>query len=88
VNLLNKVYNGDTPLRKINSSELKNKLRKEIREFYDLLIKYFEFNDNEARNEALSEIKNKLHSNSEFCIFKHWLIKNKNYKDLFDLIRV
>jgi hypothetical protein len=88
VELLNKIYNGTTPLGEMNSDEIKSKLRNEMRRFYELLLKYIECNVEEMRLKALEEIEESLHQGSEFCIFKHWFIKKQGYEELSNLIRV
>jgi hypothetical protein len=77
VDLLLEVYNGTTPLKKIESANLRSKLLKEIRDFQTLL---FEFYDDSYNAEEKEEIKNKiirqLRPTSNFTAFKKWIIKD------------
>ena len=74
--LLLEVYNGTTPLKKIESSNLRNKLLAEIKSFQKYLIEYFEdTNDEEDKKYFLLKIKGHLNAASNFTSFKRWIIK-------------
>ncbi len=74
--LLLKVYNGTTPLKMIESSNLRNKLLEEIKSFQENLIDYFkDTTDAEGKEYLLFKIKGHLHPASNFTAFKRWIIK-------------
>jgi len=78
--LLLKVYNGTTTLKKIESSNLRNRLLKEIKSFQENLIDYFEETiDLETKEYLLMKIKSHLHSGSDFTSFKRWIIKENEF---------
>jgi hypothetical protein len=73
--LLLDIYNGTTPLGKIEASNLRNKLLKEIFEFQGHLIDYFkDTNDDEDRKHFLIKIKGHLDKASNFTAFKRWIV--------------
>ena len=81
--LLNEVYNGTTPLKKIESANLRNKLLEEIKAFQDYLIDYFKDTaDHEDKEYLLLKIKGHLNAASNFTSFKRWIIKENDI--LFD----
>jgi hypothetical protein len=75
--LLLAVYNGTTtPLKKLESANLRNKLLEEIKLFQQNLIDYF--NDtNDANDKAyfLRKIKRHLNTASSFTAFKRWIVR-------------
>jgi hypothetical protein len=77
IDLLLEVYNGSTPLKKIESGNLRSKLLKEIRSFQDLL---FDFYDDTFNDEEKIEIKNKiirqLRPMTNFTAFKKWVLRD------------
>lgn len=79
INLLLEIYNGTTPLKKIESANLRNKLLREIRDFQNLLFEYY---DDGYTNEERAVIKNKidrhLRPTSNFTAFKKWVIRDNN----------
>lgn len=78
INLLEAVYNGTTSQKQLESSNLRDKLGKEMKEFNDLLHQYFFTNgleDSEKRNLKI-DIKRKLSAQSPFTAFKIGVIKS------------
>jgi len=74
--LLLKVYNGNTPLKRIESSNLRNRLLDEIKSFQDNLIDYFKDTiDDKEKEYLLFKIKRHLNSASNFTSFKRWIIR-------------
>ena len=74
--LLLKVYNGTTPLKMIESSNLRNSLLNEIKVFQEILIDYFQnTNDAEDKKYLLYKIKGHLNAASNFTSFKRWIVK-------------
>jgi hypothetical protein len=73
--LLEKCFNGEhTPQKKLESSNLRSMLLKEIKKFQDLIFDYFEYND----NSYLIKIKYELSNKSAFTAFKRWIIRDSN----------
>jgi hypothetical protein len=76
VNLLNKCYNGEhTPQKKLESSNLRAKLIKEIRVFQELIFEYEEI----GSELLLEKIKFHLNNKSSFTAFKRWMIRDNEY---------
>lgn len=82
--LLLAVYNGTTPLKLIESSNLRDKLLDEIIDFRKFLINYFKYGDSEEDREYhLVRIKAHLNKDSSFTAFKRWIIRNN--EKLFEI---
>lgn len=77
VKLLDEIYNGTTTLKTVEAGNLRAKLLKEVREFYDLL---FEYNDALGTDEeiasAKARIERQLRSGSAFTAFKRWIVRD------------
>lgn len=77
--LLNKVYNGHTPIKELEAHNLRNDLIKTIREFQELIIDYY---SGTLIPEALENIHLKIRSHinpvSNFTAFKRWIIRNNS----------
>ena len=74
--LLLAVYNGTTTLKKIEASNLRNKLLDEVCEFQQLLIDYFkDTNDDDDVEYYKRKIKGHLKTGSNFTAFKNWIVK-------------
>jgi len=74
--LLEKCFNGEhTGQKKLESSNLRNLLLKEIRKFQELLFDYEEDND----EYYLVKIKCELSNKSAFTAFKRWMIRDNEY---------
>lgn len=73
--LLMDIYNGRTPLGKIEATNIRNKLLDEICDFQGHLIDFFkDTNDEDDREHYLIEIKRHLNKASSFTAFKRWII--------------
>lgn len=86
VNLLNDVYNGTTKLKTIESSNLRNSILSEIKEFQKYLFLYFEdgFTDDD-KVLFLANIKKHLSKSSNFTAFKRTIVReNEVMKDEFE----
>lgn len=86
--LLNRIYNGHTKLKKIESANIRSAILLEIKKFQDVLIKYFEVNNPEYKERLYFELDEHLNSSSPFCSFKRWIIRRNptmysQLKDLF-----
>jgi uncharacterized protein (TIGR02646 family) len=76
IELLNKSFNGEHTAQKIlESSNLRAKLLKEIREFQELLFNYDDMED----EDDLKKIKFHLSNKSSFTAFKRWIIRDNQY---------
>jgi hypothetical protein len=71
--LIDRVFNGEnTAQKKLESSNLRAKLLKEIREFQELLFEYDEYRD----ESVLNKIEFHLNNKSAFTAFKRWIIRD------------
>lgn len=78
-NLLNDVYNGTTKLKTIESSNLRNSILLEIKDFQKYLFLYFE--DGFAEDDKtffLANIKKHLSKSSNFTAFKRTIIREND----------
>ena len=74
-NLLEKCFNGDhTSQKKLESSNLRATLLKEITVFQQVLFEYFESQD----DYFLNKIKYHLNNQSSFTAFKRWIIRDNS----------
>jgi len=74
--LLEKCFNGEhTGQKKLESSNLRSLLLKEIRKFQELLFDYEEDND----DYYLVKIKYELSNKSAFTAFKRWIVRDNDY---------
>lgn len=79
VTLLDKIYNGSTVNKRLESENIKKKIMREIQSFENLIFEYV-YN---SKKELAEEIKEKLSRKSAFSAFKRWIIKNNTrYKEL------
>lgn len=85
VELLLEVYNGTTPLKIIESDNIRKSLRRELLNFRDSLERYIDGCDEEEEREYhLENIKAHLQKSSAFTAFKRWLVKNSpEYRETF-----
>jgi len=77
LDLLNKAYNGSTPLKKLESANLRNLLLKEIRSFNDYLFKYFEEIPPAQKEYFKNLIIASASRSAPFAAFKRWIIRDK-----------
>jgi uncharacterized protein (TIGR02646 family) len=76
VELLNRCYNGEhTAQKRLESSNLRVKLIKEIRVFQELIFEYEDFES----DITLEKIKFHLSNKSPFTAFKRWIIRDSEY---------
>lgn len=77
--LLLAVYNGTTPLKTIESANLRNQLLEEIWKFQEFLREYFsDTNTPEDREYFLIKIRGHLSRGSNFTAFKRWIIRDND----------
>lgn len=75
VELLNKVYEGTTAMKKLECLNIKKELRKEIQKFINAINEYEE-TDGEDKEDAKALINKELRSNSPFAAFKRWIVRD------------
>jgi uncharacterized protein (TIGR02646 family) len=74
--LLLAIYNGTTPLKKLESVNLRKCILNEIEDFQQLLLTYFDDTISEERKQSLlSKICMHIGRESHFTAFKRWIIK-------------
>lgn len=79
VELLRKVYNGTTEMKKLECLNMRKELRIELSKFVDILNEYWEA-DGEAKEDAKFLIIKNLKSSSPFAAFKRWMIRDNKEK--------
>lgn len=85
VDLLNKVYNGTTAMKKLESCNIRIELRKEISKFIDAINEYIEA-DGDDKEDAKEFIVRQLKFNSPFAAFKRWIVRD-NRDDLSEFLQ-
>ncbi len=87
VELLDKCYNGTTPLKNIDSNNIKEQILEEIKKFQEYIESYFESLDLDYLDDIKHferKIKHGLSKKSKYTSFKRWIIKdNKNLDKVF-----
>jgi hypothetical protein len=89
VTLLNRIYNGNTPLKVIGAENLKAKITSEIAYFQGLLTDYFSSKTDEEENKKIkNDVIDHLSPSSHFTAFKRWVIRenNKYYSEFRDYL--
>lgn len=88
IQLLQDVYYGTTPQKKIEAKVIRKKLRKELHDFKDSVREYQEA-EGEEKEDLLFLIKKELKSSSAFTAFKRWLIRDNGeyYPELAVLLK-
>lgn len=79
VDLLNKVYNGTTSAKKLESFNIKKQLREELQNFIGYINEYSE-SEGEEREDIMFLIKKELKPSSSFTAFKRWIIRDNKDK--------
>jgi uncharacterized protein (TIGR02646 family) len=74
--LLDKVYNGTTPMKDLESDNIRRILLDELIKFQNMIYQYYYDLDDEDKYIMLSKIKKQLKSDSQFTAFKRWIIKD------------
>lgn len=87
--LLQEVYYGATPQKKIEAKILRRTLRKELSEFKEYVREYQEA-EGEEREDLRYLLKQQLGDSSPFAAFKRWLIKDnkETYPELLAYIHL
>ncbi len=79
IQLLYAAYNGTTPIKSLESSNLRDKLIHEILDFQNYLHKYFqEETEEEDKEQCRKKILAHLKPFSAFTAFKRWIIKRNS----------
>lgn len=92
VQLLVEIFNGTTPLKVIESSNIRKTLLKDILDFQKQLRKYVECDkkniedkSDEEREKYSRRIKKHLTGSSAFTAFKRWIVKeNPVFREIFE----
>lgn len=74
--LLLAIFNGSTPLKTIESANLRDLLLQEIKVFQSALIAYYESNSEAEHDEHRQKITRHLDKSSHFTAFKRWIIRD------------
>lgn len=85
VELLTKVYEGTTDMKKLESCNIRKELRKEIANFIEAINEY-ESSDGDDKEDAEMLIKRQLKANSPFTAFKRWIIRD-NKENLSEFLQ-
>ena len=80
IKLLQEVYYGSTPQKRMEAKILRRILRKELSEFKEYVREYREAEDDE-KEDLKYLIKQQLENSSPFAAFKRWLIRDN--KDMY-----
>jgi uncharacterized protein (TIGR02646 family) len=74
------IFNGTTPLKKLESDNLRAKLLKEVQDFQESLTAYCcdPSLDSSDKERLLRKIKYHLHASSSFTSFKRWIIRDND----------
>ncbi|MCI8899854.1 MAG: hypothetical protein HFH76_04350 [Lachnospiraceae bacterium] len=75
VRLLQEVYYGSTPQKKMEATILRRILRKELSEFKEYIREYREA-EGEEKEDLMSLLQRQLRDSSPFAAFKRWLIRD------------
>jgi HNH endonuclease len=83
IELLLQLYNGTTPQKVMEASNLREKLIEEICDFQHQLCEYYGDSE-EEKNDLLKRIKRHLSKKSAFTAFKRWIVmENETFKTDF-----
>lgn len=87
VKLLQEVYYGSTPQKKMEAKILRRILRKELSKFKEYVREYKEAEDEEKEDLKLL-LYQQLKDSSPFAAFKRWLIRDnkESYPELLEYI--
>ena len=75
IDLLKKVYNGTTAMKKMESVNIKKELRNEIIKFINVINEYWDA-EGEDKEDAKYLIIRELKSSSPFAAFKRWMVRD------------
>lgn len=79
VDLLKKVYDGTTSMKKLEALNIRKELRRELQKFINAINEYDE-TDGADKEDAEMLIIRELKSNSPFAAFKRWIIRDNKEK--------
>ena len=87
IKLLQEVYYGSTPQKKMESTILRRMLRKEFSAFKEYVREYYEAED-EEKEDLKYLLQKELRDSSPFAAFKRWLIRDNRevYAELLGYI--
>lgn len=75
VRLLQDVYNGTTPLKKLESSNLMKSVWAELNKLIDLIQEYYCSEEGESREYLTALLRNRLSRASAYASIKRWYVK-------------
>jgi len=82
VELLGKIFNGHTSVKKIEAGNLRQELIRELQDFSMLLSSFYENEFNESlREDYKLKIAAELDSSSKFTAFKRWIIRGNEERN-------
>ncbi|MBU3204401.1 hypothetical protein [Clostridium algidicarnis] len=84
VELLEKIYNGTTQMKILESSNIRKELRNEILDFIKAINEYYSA-EGEDKEDAKFLIKRNLKASSPFAAFKRWIIRD-NKENLLEFL--
>jgi len=77
IDFLEKVYNGSTPLKLLESANLRALLLKDIKQFQEHLFQYFKPIPDAQKEYIKNLIISEISKSSPFAAFKRWIIKDR-----------
>ncbi len=85
VKLLQDVFYGTTPQKKLEARNLRNKLRRDLSAFKEYIREYQDAEDDE-KEDLLCKIKQELKAGAGFVAFKRWLLRDhpEAFQDLME----
>ena len=86
--LLNDVYYGKTPQKKVESKLIRCEIRRQMLDFENYIGEYLELEDGEDKKDLYCKIEKELKNASEYTAFKRWFIRDNQElcKDLLTLL--
>lgn len=87
VELLNKVYNGSTILKKADAKNYIKAIQCELQHLETLLKNYHDSDDIELKNYYKNLIIKQLQRKEPFFAFKRWYLEDENCRDFLDMIK-
>lgn len=76
--LLERVYNGHTPTKRIEAANMRQSIIEEIKQFQDDLIEYFKADSPKLKELLHAKIEEHLSNSSAYTAFKRWIIRENS----------
>jgi len=74
--LLERIYNGHTPTKRIEAANIRSSILNEIMDFQSDLVTYFETEPSKLKELLHAKIENHLSPSSAYTAFKRWIIRD------------